>query len=192
MAKEEVTPEAGAEAAPAPKSKKKLFLILGLVIVLIAGGAGGFLFMQSKKAKEAEAKQGAAKQDAEGGEEKGDGHAANDPKHPPVFVQMDKFVFNLASAPPDKTGVGQVEMQIRVEDAKVSETIKAYMPLIRNNILLLLTSKAYDDVATIEGKKILQEELIEAIRQPLPKRADKGKDKSRGIQAVTFSAFIMN
>ena len=180
------------EAAP-KKSKKMLIIIIAALVLVLGGGGVGFMMMQSNKAKAELEKKKEASADGEHDEEDGD-HKAHKPddNHPPVFIQLDKFIVNLTEAPNDKTLVAQIELQVLVEDAAAGEAMKNYMPIIRNNVLLLLTSKTFGELASSEGKLKLQEEILDAIRTPLPKRKDKGKDKGRGLISVHFTTFIMN
>ena len=191
MAKEEA--HDGSTAAAPKKSKKMLIIIIAVLVLVLGGGAGGFMMMQSNKAKAELEKKKEASADGEHDEDEGQHteHKADD-KHPPVFVQLDKFVINLMESPNDKTGVAQIEMQVLVEDAHVGEVMKNYMPIIRNNVLLLLTSKTFEELASSEGKLKLQEEILDAIRKPMPVRKDKGKDTGRGLTSVHFTTFIMN
>ena len=132
--------------------------------VLLAGGGGAF-FMMKKKA-DAEA---AAAAEGEDGEAEHDDHAkpakqAKKPEHgkdehkgPPTFVPLEPFIVNLA----DKEGerFAQVGVSLQVDDAKIGEEMKGYMPAIRNSVLLILSHKTSAELLSMEGKQKLAEEI---------------------------------
>jgi flagellar FliL protein len=158
--------------APAKKSGKKgLILIIAVVMVLLGGGAGGWVWWQ--KQHEAPAKGG---KDAK--KDKAD--AA-----PPTFINIDQMVVNLAGG----EHYLQVAMVLSVANGEAGEVIKTYMPVIRNKVLLLLSSKTAEDLAKPEAKQQLAEEILAQTREVLPPA--KGDAEDKGIQAVLFSNFII-
>jgi flagellar protein FliL len=159
-------PAAAPAAGDAPKGgKKKLIIIGAAVAVLLAGGGGGAFFMMKKKAAE----EAAAAAEADGGEEV-DSHAkggkkaapAHDKKKdehagPPAFVPLDPFTVNLTDRDVDR--FAQIGMNLQVDDPKVAEEMKGYMPAIRNAILLILSHKSSEQLLSLEGKEKLAEEI---------------------------------
>jgi len=82
---------------------------------------------------------------------------------PPTFVPLDPFVVNLADRDADR--YAQIGMTLEVEDAKFAESMKGYMPAIRNGILMILAHKTAGELLTREGKEQLAEEVArEAVR----------------------------
>ena len=145
------TAAATADAAP-PKGKKKLLIIIIAVVLLLVVGGGVAMMLMKKKAP-ADGEEGA---DAE--------HATpakaavkHDPKHLPTFVPLDPFTVNLADR--DAERYAQVGITLEVEDAKIGEQIKAYMPAIRNNILMALAEKSAAQLMDREGKGKLAEQI---------------------------------
>lgn len=146
------------EATPAGGGKKKLIIIIAAVAVLLLVGGGGAFYMMQKKAAE----HAAAMADEEAGDEPAaDSHAKAEkperPEHPPTFVPLDPFVVNLADKDSDR--FAQVGLNLQVEDAKVGDEIKNYMPAIRNAILLILAHKTSEDLLSPDGKELLAKEL---------------------------------
>ncbi|WP_088281882.1 flagellar basal body-associated FliL family protein [Ideonella sp. A 288] len=152
-----------AEAPPKGGGKKKLIIIIAAVLLLVLVGGGAAFFMMKKKAAA-----------AEDGEE-GDGHApaaaAHAPKHevkpgtPPVFVPLDPFTVNLADKETER--YAQVGITLEIDDAKTGDTLKAYMPAIRNNILMLLSHKTAAELLSREGKLKLAKEIRREALMPL-------------------------
>ncbi|MBT9598386.1 MAG: flagellar basal body-associated FliL family protein [Vitreoscilla sp.] len=192
------------------KGKKKLIIIVVAVVALLGVVGGGAAVYLSKKA--AAAAEAAAAED----DEEDDGHSTKkaaskehkkDEKHaPPVFVPLDPFVVNLADREADR--FAQVGMTLEVNDAKVGDEIKAYMPAIRNNVLLLLSHKTSQELMEPEGKEQLAREVRrEALRPmgyelPDEEEASTSKKKKKKkaaaedeevlpIKSVQFSSFII-
>ena len=147
-------------AAEPKKSKKKLFLILGVVAVLVLGLAGGgaFFYMKKKAAAEAEAL----------AEAEADGTAApkvakRDRKAKSAFVALDTFTVNLADRDADR--YAQVQLSLELNDEGATQLIKNFMPVIRNNILLVLSHKKAAELLEKDGKIKLSEEIkVEVAR----------------------------
>ena len=53
----------------------------------------------------------------------------------------------------------QIGITLQIDDAKVAEEIKLYMPAIRNAVLLILSHKTSADLLTTEGKVKLADEI---------------------------------
>lgn len=154
-----------AEAAP-KKGKGKLMIVIIAAIVLLGGGGGaGWYFLHAKKT----------------GDEKQVKH--EDPAKPPVFVKLEPFTVNLTADGEDH--YLQTDIDLKVADAKVSDEIKVHMPEIRNNVLLLLSSKTASALSSMEGKQKLSNEIKEQINKVLhAKDAD-------GVSGVFFTSFVI-
>ena len=192
-------------AAEPKKSKKKLFLILGVVAVLVLGLAGGgaFFYMKKKAAAEAEAL----------AEAEADGTAApkvakRDRKAKSAFVALDTFTVNLADRDADR--YAQVQLSLELNDEGAAQLIKNFMPVIRNNILLVLSHKMAAELLEKDGKIKLSEEIKVEVARALgmePPETDsqsaattgtaaKGKPKAATedfspVVGVHFSNFII-
>jgi flagellar FliL protein len=180
---------AKAEVAVAvPNSKKKMIIIAAIILALIAaGGSAAFFMMQKKdnthqsKGKTAEEGEESADEDAEH-EEAANGHS--DPKMALTYVQFETFTVNLLPDPEDK--FLQLDLTIEVRGVELAEKMKSQMPLLRNRVLLLLTSKKASDIATPEGKAQLSEELLAELKKPLTARGKPVK-----VTQVLFTSFVI-
>ena len=185
MAKAPTPPPAAAETpAPAPKRSKKLLILLiaaVLVVALLAVAVVGLLLMKKSQSADAAGDEAPAV-------------AAVDLNKPPTFVPMDPFVVNLAPAEGER--YLQVVMALRVADAKTGENLKAFMPEIRHQINLLLSSKLPSELSTMEGREALAGEILRRTNGVLgtpPAKAGDGKSVPAAgpIQAVLFNSFII-
>lgn len=194
------------EAVPANTGKKKKLIIIGaaLAVLLVAGGGGAWYFLKKRAAAAAEA--AAAEADGEGGAEQKEApeHKAvkADVKHAPTFVPLDPFTVNLADREAER--YAQVGITLELTDAKAGDLLKAYMPAIRNNILLALGSKTAGQLIERDGKVRLAAEIRREALRPLGFEVDlpaqgaaakKGsadnEDEEAPIRAVHFSNFII-
>ncbi len=181
-------PAAAAPAdTPAKGGKKKLIIIIAAVLVLVLGG-GGAAFMLLKK-KPAEGEEGA--DDGHGKPKataKADTHEAapaarpkRDAKHPPVFVPLDNFTVNLADKENER--FAQIGVTLEIEDNKTGDEIKTYLPAIRNNILMVLSSKTAVQMNTREGKEKLARSILYASVRPLGYDIDEEDDDEEAAAA---------
>lgn len=184
-------PAASAQGAP-KKSKKMLFIIIGVVVVLALAGAGAAFFILKKNTAVP-----------------GDGveaetvveHKAPEPGIPPTFLPLDSMVVNLAD--PGGNRVVQLAITLQVQDTKVGDAIKVYMPSIRNGILLLVSQRTADTILKPEGKEQLAQAILEEISGVMGYEIDEseettvsGQKKRRRappnpLQSVLFSSFIV-
>jgi len=144
------------EETPKPKGKGKLLIIIALV-VLIAGGVGGYMYMQhsaeEKHRLEEEAKRPEnilKKQLMERKE-----------NAPPIYIPLDEMVVNL----PGRGGEHylQTKIVLRTNDSSTEGKIKNFMPVIRDKIITVLSSRQMQELATVEGKVMMAREIALVI-----------------------------
>ena len=170
-------PPPSAAAAQAPAGRSKLWLIIGVAAVLVVLAAGGgvawYLLGAKDPAPSAGLPGSAAAPDARPVDGK-----------PPTFVTLEPFTVNLQQE--NGEHFLQAGIVVQVADSKTVDAIKNYMPIIRNRMLLLLSSKAPSELASLEGKKKLVGELIVALRESIP-----GATPERGIENAYISSFVI-
>lgn len=174
-----------AEAAPKKKGKKLLFILIGVVVLAIAGAAGALFILKKNTAE-----------DDEHDEEEVAAVKPVDPKSAPTFLPLDNMVVNLAD--PGGNRYIQIGLTLQLQDAATGDAVKAFMPSIRSQILVILSKRTAEDVLSAEGKGKLSADIIGAVSEVMgyapPKAEDEGK-KKRGpaspVQAVLFSSFIV-
>ncbi len=172
-------PAATADAAPPAKGgKKKLIIIIAAVLLLVLAGGGAALVLMKKKpadGEEGDEDGGHGRAKAEAREPAAKAKPKHDPKHPPVFVPLDPFTVNLADK--DSERYAQIGVTLEIEDAKVGEDLKVYMPAIRNNILMVLSHKTSAQLLTREGKDKLAQSILYAAVRPLGYDIDEDEDE---------------
>ncbi len=171
------------------------------MVLVLAGGGAALLLLKKKPAEEgddgAEATEAPVKAAA---------HAKSD--HPPTFVPLDPFTVNLADKDVDR--FAQIGITLQVDDAHFADQIKAYMPAIRNNVLVVLSRKTAAELLSVEGKEKLAKDIMRESVRPMgieldddeedaPPPADTPKKKKKKKKAhvespvtqVLFSNFIV-
>jgi flagellar FliL protein len=155
--------EAQAPALAKKLGRKKLMIVGAAMLLLLVAGGSGAAFVVNKKraaaaAESAESEGGPALQAASHRKEERR-------KTPPVFLPLDSFVVNLADR--DAERYAQIGITLELEDAKFTEEIKAYMPAIRNGVLLVLAHKTSQELHGRKGKEALAAEIMREAVRPL-------------------------
>lgn len=170
--------------APAAEKKggSKKLIVIALVAVLAAGGGGaGAFFFLGGKAEAGEAKAETKKKAAK-----------------PLFTTLDPFTVNLQDTRGER--FAQIGITLQFEDPKLEMELKDRLPAVRNEILLLISSKEIEELLTTEGKQKLAEEIraraakamgIEVAAADTGDKAKDGKGVPNPIHGVLFSQFIV-
>lgn len=159
--------------APAPaKSVSPIkWIIIGiLALVIIGGGAFVALRYFSASGSSSSPKENTAAKAEKSEKESQVG----------MIYSMEPFIVNLL----DKGGKRylKVKMELEVPGEKVSKELAIRKAQLRDTVLLLLTSKKFEDVNRLDGKFQLRNELIFRINQVLLT----GK-----VQALYFTEFVV-
>lgn len=151
--------------APKEEGKKKggkLKWIIILVLLLGLLGGGGWFGYKHFFAKPADTAEGAA---AEGGDAaKGD--KAKEEQGKTEIVTLPTFVVNLA----DPLGRRYLKLTVDVEmaDQKAAEELRGSEPKVRDAVILLLSSKTFADLSSVESKIMLKNEIVDRLNQVVP------------------------
>lgn len=134
-----------------PKKSKMKWVVLIILLLLVGGGgaAAWFLFLQDRFLPQGDGAQTAEKVEVQ-------------PVSPVgVTVPMPQFTTNLAD--PLGQRFIRMTMEVEVADSKVAEELARQNARLRDTILMLLSSKTYADIATMESKIMLKSEITDRI-----------------------------
>jgi flagellar FliL protein len=179
-------PPADAGAAPAAKQGKKKLIIILVAALVVLGGGGGAAFVIMKKKAAAAAAAAAAEDGEVAAEHAAPAAHAVDPSHPPTFVALDPFVVNLADREAEK--YAQIGITLQVDDAKFADQMKAYMPAIRNGILMVLAHKTSAELLQREGKETLAAEIQREAVRPMGIEIDDPNEEEAQAAAAEAEA----
>jgi len=146
--------EEAAAAAAAAKGKKKKLIILGAIgAVVIIGAVVGYM-MYAKGAAEKAAKQAELEQTPEYKLQQQ--LKFKKENKPPSFIKMDEFTVNL----PGRGGEHylQASIVLRTADGSTEGRIKDFLPIVRDRVILVLSSRTMQELSTVEGKNAMARE----------------------------------
>jgi len=144
-------------------------LLIGAAIALVLAVGGGAWYMLGRAPADATVASATVRQ-------------------PGVFVDLDPFTVNLADSGGER--FAQVGLVLEVADTVSVTHIEKDMPRLRNEVLLLLSSKTGDELLTVAGKQALAAEigtLAGAAAGWSPGTAG----RTNPVAAVHFSKFIV-
>ena len=166
MAEEEAEEEGGEAAGEEEKKGLPIKLILIVVGVLALAGGGYFAYTNFFQEESVEESAEGGKEGEEG-EESADG--ANGEKKeelPPdvgVMFTMDPFVVNLAGSKGKR--FLKVTTTLELSSPEVNPEFEENLQKITDSILVLLSSKSFEDVYSVQGKFKLKDEITTRVNR---------------------------
>jgi flagellar FliL protein len=152
-------------------SNKLPLILLGVVLLLLLGLGGGLFMIWGKLATMSVL---AAR--GEGGEEAGKSKLE---EVKPV-VSLETFIVNLAD--PGGSRYLRVTMDLETGGKTAADEIGKRVPQLRDAVLMILPSKRFADISTLEGKSALREEIIGALN---------GLLGSGAVSRIFFKEFVI-
>jgi flagellar FliL protein len=200
---EEINEDEDEGEKPKPKKKSgilKILLIVFSAILLVATSVGATLFLTGALSKHDEsavvAEEGgdAASSDAESGtdakakkkdKKSKDKKGAKEPKLPPIYVELgEPFVVNFVEAA--QIRYLQVKIEAMTRDQVVADAVKANLPQIRNNLVMMFSGLDYGSLTTAEGKQKIRDQALTEVQNIV-----KDETGNSGVEAVYFTSFVM-
>ena len=151
-------------------SNKLMFMVVAVVLVLMIGLAGGFFMMWNKMSALSAQANAAANPEAE---------QTQTPALGPLF-SLDTFIVNLADA--GRNRYLRVTMDLELADTTDSAQLTERLPQVRDSILMILPSKQFDDIASMEGKIALRDEIIAKLNSLFAKNV---------VTNIFFTEFVV-
>ena len=141
--------------------KKPIGMIIGIIVGLLVLGGGGYYayinFFQEKPAEEKPA-------EGEEGKEEGKEEApAEEDLDLGVMFSMDPFIVNLAGS--EGKRFLKVTIFLELSTPEVNVEIKGKIQKVTDSILVLLSSKAFEDVYSVQGKFKLKDEITTRVNR---------------------------
>jgi flagellar FliL protein len=160
---------------PKKKLSGKLKLVILLAVAVLVLGAGGFAawkFLLHPTSSE----------DASGnatGQAGGESQTGQDaPAAQAQLVTLEPFVVNLSD--PMGRRYLKVTMDVEVVDAAVATELGAAMPKVKDTLLLLLSSKTFAEISSLDKKIELKNEIVDRLNLII------GKSKVRNVYFTEF------
>jgi flagellar FliL protein len=161
-------------AAPAGNGSKLLATFAAALLAAAAAGGGVYWFTAKSNADVVAEEEGKAKT------------KSGKPKGPAIYVEFDPpFVVNFEAR--GMTRFLQVTLQVMTRDPLTADLIKQHDPVIRNDLLLLLSSQTYDTISTREGKDALRTQALQVVSDAIEAEGGKGSN----VEQLYFTSFVM-
>ncbi len=142
-------------------------------MLLILGGGVAFLLIKKNKTQDGEEAKAAVEKTKQA---------------PPVYVPLDAFTVNLV--PENGEQFLQILISVEVADAHVGDRLKLYTPKLRNNVMLLLSSKKASELVSREGKENLAKDIRDLMNKVLGQEGG-DHEKEPPVREVLFTSFII-
>lgn len=153
-----------AKEAPVKKKTGKLIILAVILMLTLSGGTVGVLYYLNSGSSE----------EIEDADPKEEAQAAKDPIVAPV---QNKPALYLAVQPAlvanfeaqTTASYLQIDMSFMARDQHVIDVAKAHMPVIRNNVLEIMSAQKVEVMTTRAGKEQLRQAILEAVQQVVAK-----------------------
>jgi flagellar protein FliL len=145
----------------------KLVIIIVVTMLVTMGAAGGAWYLLA------------------GGEPAAEAPPAAVAKLPHVYRTLEPALIGNIDGP-GRVRFVQVEVVMATRDPKVLAAVDEHTPVIRNDLIMLLSGKTYEQLNTAEGKETTRQEMLDAIRSVLEDRTG-----NPGIESIYFTSFVM-
>ncbi|MDP2901689.1 MAG: flagellar basal body-associated FliL family protein [Methylovulum sp.] len=160
--------EGKSEGGGGKLSTKKLIIIIAAGVLLLAAGGGGMFFVMKGQV--------AAPPEAESHKKH-----INDS----LYYEMSKpFVVDFPTG--SSMGLVQIATTFVVEDQETADALRKNEPMLRNNLMLIVSAQTPDDLNTTEGKEKLRKAMLDEVNGILKKLNIHGE-----VTEVLFTSFIM-
>jgi flagellar FliL protein len=129
-------------------SNKLIFLIVAVLLVVTIGLAGGLFMMWSKLSS----------MDAQGNPTATSGTEQSQASALGPLFSLETFIVNLAD--PERSRYLRVSMDLELVEATAADELEQRLSQVRDSILMILPSKRFADITSMEGKIALRNEII--------------------------------
>lgn len=165
-------------AASSGTGQKPILLIALAVINMIVVAGVGFMLYQGRKKEAAQPKiEDVIKGEAETQKKE----ATEKQEVAGRVIPLETFIVNLAGSKGRK--VAKVNMELEIQGEHALDEVERRKAQIRDIIIIILSSKTFEDVSSREGKDSLRNEIKDTVNSFLVQ----GK-----ISGVFFTEFIYN
>lgn len=147
-----------------------MFLVIAVMLVVTIGLAAGFFMMWSKLSEINTQAPPTANIDI---------NQSQMAQLGPLFP-LETFIVNLADE--ERNRYLRVTMDLELVAPTDTEKLNQRLPQVRDRILMILPSKRFDDIASVEGKTALRDEIINKLNSLFPRTV---------ITNIFFTEFVV-
>ena len=151
-------------------SNKVTFLVIAVMLVLTIGLAAGFFMMWGKLSEINTQGPPTANIDT---------NQSQMAQLGPLFP-LDTFIVNLADE--ERSRYLRITMDLELTASSDADKLNQRLPQVRDRILMILPSKRFDEIASVDGKTALRDEIINKLNSLFPKTV---------ITNIFFTEFVV-
>lgn len=155
-------------------SKKLMIIMMGILVLLMVAIGGGIFMMWTKISALDQVVNPPAEEELK--EE--DDEATQENIIRPVFP-LNTFIVNLADAGGNR--FLRTTMELEIADEELRDEMEQRLPQIRDCILMIVPTRKYQDIQTVDGKIALRTEIITKLNDLL---------KNESITNIYFTEFV--
>lgn len=153
------------------KSSKKLIIIILAVLLVLAGAGGAYFFL--------------AGDDPESVADVAETEQKPETKPEVFYYDFSKpLIVNFPAG--SRMRLMQVSISLLVDSQEAIEDLKKHDPMIRNNLLMLISAQSSDELNSREGKETLRQAVHAEVSTVLEKMTGK-----QPLKEVFFTSFVM-
>ena len=147
-----------------------MFLVIAVMLILTIGLAAGFFMMWGKLSEINTQAPPTANMD---------NNQSSMAQLGPLFP-LETFIVNLADE--ERSRYLRITMDLELVETTDSEKLNQRLPQIRDRILMILPSKRFEEIASMEGKTALRDEIINKLNSLFPRAV---------ITNIFFTEFVV-
>lgn len=169
---------------PTKKSNKKKWILIigGLVAIIAIAAAAAFVFLHNRQlAGQVETADEPDAETAQPQQQQAAQSGSKASEH--TFAPLDPFTVNLTEGDHDR--FAQVGVVFEVSNSKTADALKEVQPVVRSEILLLISSKSAQEMLSLKGKQDLSVEFVAIARKHI------APEFKRNVFAAHFSTFVI-
>jgi flagellar FliL protein len=159
------------EVGEKKKFSKKMIIISAIAAVILLGGGGTAFYFLTGSLNPAESENNTANEEGKFEET--------------LYYDMGSpFIVNF---PKDSSArLMRISISFLVEGQETIDALKKHEPMVRNNLLMIMSAQKAEDLKTREGKDKLRIAMLNEVTAVLMKMAGKSQ-----IKEVFFTSFVM-
>ena len=147
-----------------------MFLVVAVLLVLMIGLAAGFFMMWSKISNMNTQANVVASTETDQGQTVALG----------TLFPLETFIVNLADS--ERSRYLRVTMDLELVAPADADKLNDRLPQVRDSVLMILPSKRFEDIASMEGKTALRSEVINKLNSLFAKSV---------VSNIYFTEFVV-
>lgn len=182
MADEEKPEEAEGEEGEGGGGKKKIIIIaIAVLLLLLIGGGAAAFFLLGGEEEAVEGEEGEVIEEVVEEEEE----VVEELPIPAQYIALDpEFVISFQVG--SRQRFLQVSIEVMTRQQTVVDAMTLHAPMVRNEIIRIISEKQFAALRTPEGRESLRSELLEEVSAIMKREAG-----NEGVEAVLFTNYVM-